>query len=124
LDESTFKELSERADQVRPYDEGLDTKPRAAAKETPESSEDSTAGKGKATKKGRTRRKKRPLASPNRKGRNGEPYVRKSDGVATVPQYLTLPANLVKQLKIYAVENDAKVSEVAAEAIAAYLESH
>ena len=57
----------------------------------------------------------------NRKGKSGEPYVRKSDGVATVPQYLTLPADLVKRLKIHAVECDRKVSEVAAEAIAEYL---
>lgn len=125
LDDSTFEELSARADQVRPFEEGLDSrepgaveKGAAKRKQTPAKPD---AGLGQ---RGKTKQQSSGPRAPNRKGRNGKPYVRKSDGVATVPQYLTLPADLVKRLKIYAVEHDVKVSDVAADALAAYLDKH
>lgn len=100
LDDKVFEEVSARADKL-PGDEP--SSPRAAQLEEAPTPDDSRS------------------SGANRKGKTGEPYVR-GDGVATVPQYLTLPADLVKRLKIHAVETNRKVSEVATEALAAYLD--
>lgn len=124
VDDKTFEELSSRAEDA-PALEGLGS--QLPTSDVTRSRSDVSSSDGSISKrKGRVRLKSSAASGlstepANRKGKSGEPYVRKSDGVPTVPQYLTLPAELVKRLKIHAVENDMKVSDVAAEAIAAYL---
>jgi hypothetical protein len=128
VDDKTFEELSSRAEDA-PALEGIGSQ-LPTSDVTPSRSDVSSSDGGISKREGRAPSLASSAASglstepANRKGKSGEPYVRKSDGVPTVPQYLTLPTELVKRLKLHAVENDMKVSDVAAEAIAAYLDKH
>ena len=60
----------------------------------------------------------------NRKGTVQAPYVRKSDGVPTVAVTFTVPAELARQVKVFAAMNDKKASEVGEAALEEYLERH
>ncbi len=115
LDDSTFDALAARAEQTS------SEKPEEARE--PELPSERPEASAPAKQKRATRRSGADGKVANRKGRNGQPYVRKRDGIATVPQYLTLPADLAKRLKIHAIENDTKVSLVAEAALEAYLSS-
>lgn len=127
VDDKTFEELSSRAedsvleDLRRPIEERLPTSDATSPPSGLSSSAPALPLDGSVDDRKARAARLRSSGPANRKGKNGEPYVRKSDGVPTVPQYLTLPSDLVKRLKIHAVENDMKVSDVAAEAIAEYL---
>lgn len=106
LDDVTFDELSGRTNEP-PSTDGSDARSVSAAKH----------GSAEITSAALTR-----SAQRERKGKKGDPYVRKTDGVRTVPQYLTLPADVVKRLKLYAVEHDKRISDIASEAISQYLD--
>lgn len=57
----------------------------------------------------------------NRKGTVHEPYVRKSDGVATVALTFTVPTELARRIKVYAAMTGTKASDIGVEALTKYL---
>ncbi|MGE3630431.1 MAG: hypothetical protein AB7P00_10980 [Sandaracinaceae bacterium] len=59
----------------------------------------------------------------NRKGTVHEPYVRKSDGVATVALTFTVPTELARRLKVHAAMTGVKVSDIGVEALTEYLDT-
>ena len=116
LDDATFGELS---GQTKVQEAPVPTQ-ASSALSTSTASADGPVRRAPARAAHTTGRKS--AGRGDRKGKSGDPYVRKADGVATVPQYFTLPADLVKRLKLHAVQHDMGYSEVASEALTRYLD--
>ncbi|MBZ0120651.1 MAG: hypothetical protein K8H88_26900 [Sandaracinaceae bacterium] len=108
LDDATFDELSGRVNEQ--------------SLTTPEAEADSRSTTERETLAEPSTVPVASVVRRERKGKKGDPYVRKTDGIPTVPQYLTLPAELVKRLKLYAVQHDKRLSDVASVAISQYLD--
>jgi len=77
-----------------------------------------------AESKGSKKKRQASTKAPsNRKGTVQSPYVRKSDGVATVALTFTVPADLARRIKVHAAMTGVKSSDIGVEALEQYLEA-